>query len=1627
MGEPSVHNCSAKLGGCIYIDCSSITFYCSYTAFTDSKSERGGVLYATGHNSRSSITFSYSRARNVNGGAICAEYSPDSDCSITLGITSCEFTNCSANLGGYISINSSYLKFTCYDTNFKDFKSVSGGLIYSISRNSSSSINITRVNANNAISPENGVVIHVQNSKLILRKVFIHCELSTPQMISYEGNHLTIYSSTLISNSSGSGSLLVISHNTILSLEESIFVVTDAVRNSTVRQSIFAPVDNLNFSDFQENGFYVGSPGKDGYVLNLSTLDSFHIANDGTSIDLSSSTDSAIIAGNEAVDLNRGDKDVFVSVKGSDTPYCSMKMLPCQTMKYLFTFKNRLPYSLYCMSDLNVATPLTISPLCTTITSDPYSNYRVLNQSASTNSAVFFKASSSNIRLDHLSFLLNPGEMTFFQMQFATAEFIDLKFKVRTNPTHPVTLFSMDKTHRKEAKVSMSLRIHDHKFNQSCFFDVNASVCELSNSALKNVVLNLTSTLFNDSIPNLFSCTFENVTVLSSTNPFLLNYSQNADNLIEHCLFKQCNVSHGSLIRVCAGVNLTVKNCSFWENEGNESGCIFVLSGESNKQTVSINNSFFRNNRHQQYDFVNASAFGSDVTSNGSIQLKLNGSRFASKYPQIVVNKTPFVTKENITELYLDPIGNDSMGCGTNTSNLCKTFLMAMNLQGDATNYTLYPSGLFCEKGVEVVKKTMRILGQKHAMLEISNELSSFIVRDGSNLTVKQVVFHIDKLPHGHYFTCLDSTLIIDDTDYTICLDGVASNVNPALNVSLFIATRSTLNIIGMRITGTDSLVISAPLVSLQNSSSDIQIDFWKVIVSENVSLLNSTISSGHLVLVQNCFLVESQLSRNSSFFSSTIEPNGTLKVIHCSFHTLASSDEDTYHLIRLDVTSNEADVTITNNNYSALTHSSKNGAIVCVNYTGTQNHTDWLTTAFPAPYPGIEWNSHIITTIPEENKTIEENIFSLIISEKDEYYVSPGKGTDSIDCGDFDTPCKTIKFMSTTIPLRTNQTRKLHLMDFAQNTAPINDSMCHEFTGTNATLSIGIERLKSEPVFQCTKMMTIHYLAIFAPPSSEDTIDCKPMIRTTNASLTVESVTFQQSLSQGPINAIYLEAINSSVTLVGCTFQHIKTQVVLLKLFVDSGKSVNMAGVTFSDINLNDTQNTSLITIKSDHQSQTNQSELDPIQFYNVMFKDITVQTGEMLDVTVGKGWNVTLVKTEIDKCIALGTLVHLVVWNTSNVTSLQVRSAHVVPTDTKNTRLIWIECKSPKTLPLPVNEEPALSTIHLHDWNITSSYCDQPSSNKDKVPIQGGFVKIDVDEAWKICFQNSMLKRLHPNINDSFGTVLVNFASPSSNFTFKNLVFEECSSKRGQNIGFIFRESVPRNLNQNLQVNFQYGRKHSFEYKIGENGPIHSLQYVQTLAPWHIALLSLATLLALPVVFHFLFCFPSLPFLFCFRKRHSSESPKASRLPRLLLPDGGLGQTDADDYHNNIFINSGPSRLHLANDPHAPTQYKYLYTRKKSDVHVQSNVRSYYSPIVKETLDQLPSESARLRESSSSSPLDTWMDNSSSEILNSTSHSSSKRHSKSKKKGSKGTGKKKRGSSERSGSESRIDSSSS
>ncbi|KAK2963393.1 hypothetical protein BLNAU_1434 [Blattamonas nauphoetae] len=1448
-------------------------------------------------------------------------------------------------------------------------------------------------------------------------------------MIDYKGRHLTITSSTFISSSNESGFLLNVSHNAYLSLEKSTFIVTDAVENSTATQSIFALTENITFYDFQENIFYVANPDGNGYIVRLNHPMSFHYANDGTSIDLSSSTYSAILAGNETFDLNSGDKDVFVSVKGSDTPYCSTKMLSCQTIKHLFEFKNRIPYTLYCVSDLTVKTPLTINPLCTSITTDSYSVYHVLNQSDSANSAVFFVASSSNIRLDHLYFLLNPGEVTFFQMSSATAEFIDLRFKVKEEHTQPVTLFSMNQTRNKK-KISISLRIHDHPFIQSCFFDVSASLCEISNSALKNVELDQNSTLFFDSIPNLFSCTFENVSVISERNPFLLNYSQSADNLIEHCLFQQCTVSHGSLIRVCAGVDLTVKDCSFWENEGSESGCIFVLSGESNKQTVTITDSFFRNNRHRQYDFDNASEFGSDLTSTGKVKLELNGTRFASRYPQIVVNKAPFVTKESIAKLYLDPIGNDSIGCGTNPNNLCKTFLMAMNLQGDATDYSLYPSGLFCEKGVEVVNKTMIILGQKHALLEISNESSSFIVRDNSSLNVKQVIFHIDKLPHGHYFTCLNSTVIIDDTDYTICLDDVTSDVPRVLNVPLFVATESVLNIIDMRFTGSDSLVISAPLVSLQNSSSDIQIDFWKVTVSENVSLLDSTIFANHSVLIYNCSLRDSKLSNDSSFFSSAIRQNGTFNVVNCSFHNLTSSDEDTYHLLRLDVTRNEADVTITNNNYSALTHSNKNGSIVSVNFADNTNYTNWLTKAFPAPYPGIEWNSHIINTISEENKTIEENIFSLIISEKDEYFVSPGKGTDSIDCGDFDTPCKTIKFMSTTIPLRKNQTRKLHLMDFAQNTAPINDLMCREFTGndTNATLSIGIERLKSEPVFQCTNNMTIHHLAIVAPHSlTDDIFMCHPLIQTSNASLNVTSVTFQQSSFAAAINTIFLKSSNSNIDLVECTFQHIQTQVVLLNISLESGNHINMSRVAFSDIELSVTPNTPLITIKSDHQSQTNQSELDPIKFCDIMFKDITVPTGKILEVIADKGWNMDVVNTVIDKCIALDTLVHFVMWNTSNVTSLQVRSAHLISNDTPNTHMIWIECKSPENLSLSVNEEPDYSTVHLNDWNITSSYCDPPSSKEDKVPIQGGFVKIDVDKAWKICFQNSMLKRLHPNANESFGTVLVNFKSSSPDFSFKNLEFEECSTKRGQNIGFIFRESVPRNLNQKLQVKFQYGRKHSFEYKIGENDHIHSLQYVQTLAPWHIALLSLAAILALPVVLNFLFCFPSLPFLFCFRKRYSSPSPKASRLPRLLLPDGGLGQTDTDDHHNNIFINSGPSRLHLANDPHAPTLNQHVYTRKKSDVLAQSSMRSYYSPRVKEHLEQLPSERARLRESSSSSPLDTWMENSSSEILNSTSHSSSKDHNKSKKKGSKGTGKKKRGGSERSGSESRIDSSSS
>ncbi|KAK2944570.1 hypothetical protein BLNAU_20524 [Blattamonas nauphoetae] len=526
-------------------------------------------------------------------------------------------------------------------------------------------------------------------------------------------------------------------------------------------------------------------------------------------------------------------------------------------------------------------------------------------------------------------------------------------FTVKEKHDQAITLFSMDKTHNKTEKFSMSLRIHDRSFIQSCIFNVTATGCKLSNSALKNIVLSEKSTLFFDSIPTLTSCTFENVSVTSEKNPFLLNYFQNADNLIEHSLFNKCNVSHGSLIHVCAFVNLTVKHSSFCENEGSESGCIFLLTSESNDKTITIEDSYFRNNRHRHYTFDTAFEFGNDITSTNIFTLACVDTRFASIDPQIVVNNKPIETKENITELYLDPIGNDSIGCGTNTSYLCKTFSMAMTLQGNTTNrFFLRPSGLFCEKGVECIKKTMTILGQKHATLELSNEASSFIVRNESFLTVKQVIFHIDKLPHGHFFTCLDSTLIIDDTDYTICFNEVASDISRALTVSLFVATRSQLNITDMRFTGSDSLVISAPLVSLQNSSSDIQIDFWKVTVSEDVSLLNSNVFANNSVLIHNCSLRESEVSRNSSFFSSTVGSNGSLKVVNCSFHSLTSSDDETYHLITLNVTSHETNVNVRNNDYSSLAHANENGTIVSVSFSDSQNHSEWLRQSFPAPYP---------------------------------------------------------------------------------------------------------------------------------------------------------------------------------------------------------------------------------------------------------------------------------------------------------------------------------------------------------------------------------------------------------------------------------------------------------------------------------------------------------------------------------------------------------------------------------------------------------------------------------------------------------------------------------------------------
>ncbi|KAK2944569.1 hypothetical protein BLNAU_20523 [Blattamonas nauphoetae] len=139
---------------------------------------------------------------------------------------------------------------------------------------------------------------------------------------------------------------------------------------------------------------------------------------------------------------------------------------------------------------------------------------------------------------------------------------------------------------------------------------------------------------------------------------------------------------------------------------------------------------------------------------------------------------------------------------------------------------------------------------------------------------------------------------------------------------------------------------------------------------------------------------------------------------------------------------------------------------------------------------------------------------------------------------------------------------------------------MCHEFTGTNATLWIGIERLKSEPVFKSTNNMTIHHLAIVAPQSITGDVECHPLIKTTKAHLTVDSVTFQQSSFAGAINVIFLEATKSNIDLVDCAFQHIKTQVVLLKVSVESGNTVNMAGITFSDIDLSVTQNISLVTV---------------------------------------------------------------------------------------------------------------------------------------------------------------------------------------------------------------------------------------------------------------------------------------------------------------------------------------------------------------------------------------------------------------------------------------------------------------
>ncbi|KAK2944568.1 hypothetical protein BLNAU_20522 [Blattamonas nauphoetae] len=269
------------------------------------------------------------------------------------------------------------------------------------------------------------------------------------------------------------------------------------------------------------------------------------------------------------------------------------------------------------------------------------------------------------------------------------------------------------------------------------------------------------------------------------------------------------------------------------------------------------------------------------------------------------------------------------------------------------------------------------------------------------------------------------------------------------------------------------------------------------------------------------------------------------------------------------------------------------------------------------------------------------------------------------------------------------------------------------------------------------------------------------------------------------------------------------------------------------------------------------------------------------MLEVTVDEGWDMNVVNTTIDKCRAIGSLVHFVVWKTVNISSIQIRSGHVTSTDTHNTHLLWIECKSPQNLPLSVDDGLDYAILHLQDLNMTSSYCEQPSSDTSQVRICGGFVKFDVGEKWTVNFQNGILKRLYPNTNNSFGTVLVNFTSLLSDFSFKGLEFDECATARGQKIGFIFQESVPRNLKQKLQVKYQYEQRQYFEYQISGSDRIHSLQYVQALTPWHIALLSLAFLVALPVVLNFLFCFPSLPVLFCFRKRYSSKPQRLSTKP--------------------------------------------------------------------------------------------------------------------------------------------------